>query len=324
MGDARYLVTGGAGFIGAHLVGALLARGATVCALDDLSSGSWTALGADRDAAALRCVEGDVRDAALCAELARGVDVVFHEAAICSVQESIEAPVRVDATNVGGTVAVLDAARHAHVRRVVLASSTAVYGDAATLPVHEGLPTEPLSPYAAGKLAAEHYARVFCRLGGSDAACLRYFNVFGPGQTPDSAYAAAIPRFIAAALAGETLTIYGDGEQTRDFCYVDDVVEANLRAADVEVPLGGRAINVGTGASVPIARVAEHIRGAVGGTAGIVHAPARAGDVRHSRADIGLARRLLGFEPHTRWQDGIAPTVAYLRAYRDARPGGAA
>lgn len=318
MAVARYLVTGGAGFVGARLVASLLAAGEWVCALDNLSNGSWNALGAVASDPRLRCVEGDVRDARFVADLVRGAEVVFHQAAICSVEASVTDPAGVDAHNVGGTVSVLDAARRASVRRVVIASSAAVYGDGGPAPLDERAPARPRSPYAVGKLAAEHYARVLAELGGADAVCLRYFNVFGPGQAPSSPYAGAISRFASAALAGEAVVIHGDGEQTRDFCYVDDVVAANILAASAPGRLLGCSVNIGTGTSMAIRRVVEEVGEIVGEPLSIRHDRARPSEVRHSRADVRLAAELLGFHTRTDFRDGLTATIDHLRRVRAA------
>jgi UDP-glucose 4-epimerase len=306
---ARYLVTGGAGFIGSNLVLALARTGERVRVVDDLSFGSWDNL----DGVDVERITGDVRDPELMARASAGVEVVFHEAAIGSVPISIDDPVRADSVNVGGTVTVLDAARHAGVRRVILAASAAAYGDLPGLPKQESMPTSPLSPYAVSKIAAEQYMAVFASLYGIETLSLRYFNVFGPHQRPDGAYAAAIPRFAWAALRGDSLTVFGDGETTRDFCFIDNVVSANLQAAASARPLRGEVVNIATGMQVSLNQVIAELGRVLGRAPQVVHAEQRRGDVRHSVADIARARELLDYEPRVDWKQGLGPTVEYLR-----------
>jgi nucleoside-diphosphate-sugar epimerase len=315
---ARYLVTGGAGFIGSNLVAALVASGERVRVLDNLATGSWALV--DRLVGDLDHVEkitGDIRDPATVAAAVRGVDVVFHEAALGSVPRSIEHPVESDSTNVGGTVTLLDAARHARVRRVVFAASSSAYGDTAVLPKREDMAPAPLSPYAVSKLACEQYMRVFASLYEIETVCLRYFNVFGPNQLPDGPYAAAIPRFVQAALEGRPIRIFGDGEQSRDFCFIENTVSANLLAAACPTRLTGQVVNVAGGRRVSLNDVAAAIGQVMGATVRIEHVEPRPGDVRHSLADLTVARELLGYEPRVRWEDGLLPTVDFLRELRD-------
>ncbi len=309
---ARYLVTGGAGFIGSNIVLALARAGERVRVVDDLSFGSWDNL-EGTDPEQVERITGDVRDAALMARASAGVEVVFHEAAIGSVPISIEDPLRSDSVNVGGTVTVLDAARHAGVRRVIFAASAAAYGDLPGLPKREDMPTSPLSPYAVSKLAAEQYLAVFAALYGIETLSLRYFNVFGPHQRPDGAYAAAIPKFGWGALQGEQLTVYGDGETTRDFCFVDNVVAANLAAAQSPRRLRGEVVNIATGTQVSLNQVIAELGATLGRTPDVAHAAARPGNVRHSVADISRARGLLGYEPRVDWKHGLPSTLDYLR-----------
>jgi len=310
---ARFLVTGGAGFIGSNLVLALARAGERVRVVDDLSFGSWDNLeGTDPDQ--VERIAGDVRDAELMARASTGVEVVFHEAAIGSVPISIDDPVRADSVNVGGTVTVLDAARRAGVRRVILAASAAAYGDLPDLPKREDMPTAPLSPYAVSKLAAEQYMRVFASLYGIETLSLRYFNVFGPHQRPDGAYAAAIPRFGWAALQGEPLIVFGDGGTTRDFCFIDNVVAANLAAAESPRRLGGEVVNIATGTQVSLNEVIAELGSVLGRKPAVVHSEPRPGDVRHSVADIQRAREFLDYAPRMEWKQGLAPTLEYLRS----------
>ncbi|MBX3128748.1 MAG: NAD-dependent epimerase/dehydratase family protein [Polyangiaceae bacterium] len=315
---ARYLVTGGAGFIGSNLVSALVGRGQRVRVVDDCSTGTWDHL-AGLDADQLELQAGDIRDAALMRRACAGVEVVFHHAALGSVPLSIEDPVRADSVNVGGTVTVLDAARGAGVRRVVFAASSAAYGDEPSLPKHEGSPVVPLSPYAVSKVAAEAYARVFSTLYGLDTVCLRYFNVFGKHQRPDGAYAAAIPKFLWAALTGRALTVFGDGSATRDFCHVDNVVDANLRAAESPERFEGEVINIATGERTSLLELIGAISELLGRRVEVAHAPERAGDVPHSVADVSRARQRLGYDPKTTLRQGLPQTLDYLRALAASR-----
>jgi UDP-glucose 4-epimerase len=306
----RALVTGGAGFIGSHLVDALVARGDDVVVLDNLATGR---LGNVAPAATF--VEADVNDAAALARAVAGCQVVYHQAALGSVARSLADPLASDRANVAGTLAVLEAARVAGARRVVVASSSSVYGGAARMPTPESAPPVPRSPYAVTKLAGEHYARVFWELHGLEAVCLRYFNVFGPRQRPDSEYAAVIPRFVEAALGGGVPPVHGDGRQSRDFTYVADAVQANLRAASAPADgCAGRSFNVGRGVPVSLLEVLDALAEALGRPVVPAHGPRRPGDVRHSHADISAARRQLGYEPAVPFAEGLARTLAWFRA----------
>jgi len=304
----RYLVTGGAGFIGSHLVEHLVTSKHEVVVLDDFSSGSRENLtGVEH---CVRVITGSVADPAACAEAMRGVHYVLHHAALTSVVGSVVDPVTADRVNVAGTVAVLHAARAAGVRRVVLAGSTAVYGDAAELPNRETTLPRPLSPYAASKLAAEAYCQAFHSSYGLETVVLRYFNVFGPRQDPDSPYAAVVPRFILAALRREPPLIFGDGEQTRDFTYVANIVRANaLACAAPRDRVAGQVYNIGCGASVTINEVWDRIQQALDITLPARHAPARPGEVRDSRAGIERATRQLGYRPGVDFAAGLRLTV---------------
>jgi UDP-glucose 4-epimerase len=317
MPTARFLVTGGAGFIGSNLVAALVAAGEHVRVLDNCATGFWEHLDGIADQSKIDRVEGDIRDAAAVAKAMIGVEVVFHEAALGSVPRSVEEPILADSVNTGGTVTVLDAARHQKVRRVIFAASSAAYGESPELPKHERMAPMPLSPYAVTKLACENYLKVFSTIYGLETLNLRYFNVFGPNQTPDGAYAAAIPRFVDAALSNRPIQIYGDGEQTRDFCYVDNAVSANLLAAVSPRKLGGEVVNIAGGRRIGLNELCRAISSALGREIAVVHTESRAGDIRHSLADISTAKELLGFEPLVRWEDGLPPTVAYLSTLRN-------
>jgi nucleoside-diphosphate-sugar epimerase len=301
-----YLVTGGGGFIGSHLVRALVQRGERVRVLDNKSSGS-----PHRIADVLKQVEwidGDICDLDTVRQACLGVEVVLHQAAVASVPRSIAEPMMTHASNVTGTLHVLMAARDAGVRRVVFASSSAVYGNLATTPKAEMLPTQPLSPYGVQKLAAESYCRIWHSIYGLETVALRYFNVFGPSQDPQSEYAAVIPRFISRALAGEPLVIYGDGEQSRDFIYIDNVVDANLLAA-VTPQAAGAVMNVGTGAKITLNQLVAELGRIIERPIQTSYEEARPGDVRESLADIRLLRATLGFEPTTSFSEGLQQTV---------------
>lgn len=316
MSNARYLVTGGAGFIGSNIVTALVAAGERVRVLDDLSTGSWENLAALEGSDFVERIEGDIRNPESVSRACAGVEVVLHQAALGSVPRSVDDPITSDAVNTGGTVTVLDVARRSGVRRVVFAASSAAYGDTEVLPKHENMPAMPLSPYAVTKLACEHYCGVFARIYGLETVCLRYFNVFGPHQTPEGVYAAAIPRFVDAALAQRPIRIFGDGEQTRDFCYVDNAVKANLLAATTDRKLMGSVINIAGGRRISLNDLCNEISRVLGRRIEVEHGPRRVGDVMHSLADISKAKELIGYEPSVRWEEGIEPTIEYIGALR--------
>jgi UDP-glucose 4-epimerase len=307
----RALVTGGAGFIGSHLVEGLAAAGWSVRVLDDLSSGCESNLAAVRDSVEL--LVGDVRDPSAVEGALDGVSVVFHLGAIASVPASVEDPLGTGSVNLDGTLRVLEAARSAGAERVVLASSCAIYGDAGPLPAREDAVPRPASPYAVQKAAAELYAGVYTRLHGLATVALRYFNVYGPRQRPDSEYAAVIPRFVAACLEGKPPSIFGDGGQTRDFVSVDDAVRANLLAATRQEAIGG-VFNVASGVETSIADLAARICEATGVLEDPSYSPARPGDVRRSVADPEAARERLGFEPEVALTEGLRRTVDAIRS----------
>jgi UDP-glucose 4-epimerase len=317
MTTARFLVTGGAGFIGSNLVAALAAAGEHVRVLDNCDTGFWEHLDGIEAQSLIERIHGDIRDAVTVAKAAAGVEVIFHEAALGSVPRSVDEPIVSDSVNTGGTVTVLDVARRQGVRRVVFAASSAAYGETPELPKHERMTPMPLSPYAVTKLAAENYLKVFASIYGLETVNLRYFNIFGPNQTPDGAYAAAIPRFVDAAISNRPIQIFGDGEQTRDFCYVDNAVLANLLAATSPRKFAGEVINVAGGRRIGLNELCKEISRVLGREIEVHHTEPRAGDIRHSLADISLAKELLGFEPLVKWEDGLGPTVAYLTALRD-------
>ncbi|MEK7315058.1 MAG: SDR family oxidoreductase [Candidatus Eisenbacteria bacterium] len=311
------LVTGGAGFIGSHVAARLMEEGHHVRVLDNLSTGRQDNLDLLQRTYGKRFepILGDIRDRDVCRRACEGVEFVFHQAALASVQRSIENPGDSTAVNVLGTVNVFTAARDAGVRRVVAASSSSVYGDTPTLPKHEEMPTAPLSPYAANKLAGEHMARVFAGTMGLETISLRYFNVFGPRQDPNSAYAAVIPLFIRAILKGERPVIFGDGTQSRDFTYIDNVVNANLRAAACTTG-AGEAVNVACGERYSLLELLSHLGRIIGRDADPTFLPPRAGDVLHSQASIEKARRLFDFQPGIGFEEGLRRTVEHFRLER--------
>ncbi|MBK9263588.1 MAG: SDR family oxidoreductase [Polyangiaceae bacterium] len=318
MSNPRYLVTGGAGFIGSNIVSALVSAGERVRVLDDLSTGSWENLAALESSSSVERIQGDIRNADTVARACAGVEVVLHQAALGSVPRSIDDPITSDAVNVGGTVTVLDVARKQGVRRVIFAASSAAYGDTEVLPKHEDMAPRPLSPYAVTKRACEHYCEVFARIYGLETISLRYFNVFGPHQTPEGVYAAAIPRFVDAALAQRPIRIFGDGEQTRDFCYVDNAVAANLLAATTPRKLTGEIVNIAGGRRVSLNALCTEIGRVMGRRLSVQHEDPRPGDVRHSLADVSRAKELIGYEPKVRWEEGLEPTIRFIEALRSS------
>jgi UDP-glucose 4-epimerase len=308
---ATHLVTGGAGFIGSHLVEALVQRGDRVRVLDNLSTGHAHNLA--HLAGRVELIEGDLCDAAAVARAAAGVECIFHQAALASVPRSVEAPLDTNAACVTGTVTLLDQARRAGVRRVVYAGSSSAYGDQPYVAKRECDPPSPLSPYAAAKLAAEHYCHAFYRTYGLQTVCLRYFNVYGPRQDPGSPYSAVIPLFIVALLQGRRPVIYGDGQQTRDFTYVGDVVQGNLLAATSQTAVG-RTMNVASGRSLSLLELLAALNRLLGASVQPVHQPPRAGDVRDSLADITLARQYLGYEARIGFEEGLRRSIDYYRS----------
>jgi UDP-glucose 4-epimerase len=302
------LVTGGAGFIGSSIVRALLARGDKVRVIDNFFSGKRENL-ADV-ASDVDLHEADVRDDAALERALAGVELVFHEAAIPSVPRSLVDPLSSNEANVTATLKVLHYAKRAGVRRVVYAASSSAYGDTPTLPKVETMRPAPLSPYAVSKLAGEHYCQVYAGAYGLETVCLRYFNVFGARQDPKSEYAAVIPRFVTAALAGAGVTIYGDGTQSRDFCYIDNTVDANLLAASAPAEqVSGRVFNVACGEATTLNQVVELLGGIVGRKIPVEYTPGRVGDVKHSLADITEARTRLGYKGAISFVDGLRRSV---------------
>lgn len=306
-----YLVTGGAGFIGSHLTEKLVNVGERVRLLDNFLTGKKENIASFLDRVEL--IEGDIRDFDVCRLACKDVDYVLHQAALPSVGRSVEDPATSNEINVTGTLNLLRAACKAGVKRFVFASSSSVYGDDDSLPKKEGREGRPLSPYALSKLTGEHYCRLFFQLYGLSTVCLRYFNIFGPRQDPYSPYAAVIPSFIFRLLRGEPVIIFGDGEQSRDFTYVANVVEANLLAIQAENKVSGEVFNIAGGQEITVNALAAEISRLLGAENEPIYAEPRPGDIRHSLADISRARQVLGYEPHYGFREGLRETVRWFR-----------
>jgi UDP-glucose 4-epimerase len=312
MAMARYLITGIAGFIGSNIAHALVARGEDVRGIDDFRHGRPENLAGILDKIDLR--EADVTDAASIESACRNIDYVLHQAALGSVPRSLEDPVASNQANVVGTLQVLQAARATRVKRVIYASSSSVYGDTSALPKREDMICDPISPYAVSKYAGELYARSFFRLMSLETVGLRYFNVFGPRQHPTSPYAAVIPKFIRAILAGEQPTIYGDGKQSRDFTYVDNVVSANLLACSAPAEkVVGRVFNVAAGKNFSVNDLYALLQGLTGFRRGALYAAPRSGDVRDSLADMSRAEKAMGYKPLVEFEEGLRRTVEWYK-----------
>lgn len=307
-----FLITGGAGFIGSHLAEAFIARGHRVRVLDDFSTGKRSNLA--HLEGRVEVIEGSIVDGNVCRAAAHGVDYVLHEAALASVPRSVADPAGTNAVNVDGTLNMLIAARDAGVKRFVFAASSAAYGNIDAPEKSEDLPPSPLSPYAAQKLSGELYGQVFHRLYGLETVSLRYFNVFGPRQDPNSQYAAVVPKFITMMLAGEPPIIDGDGGQSRDFTFVENVVHANWLACTAPSAVAGQVVNAACGERIGVKQLAQCIREILGCDVAAVHGPARAGDVKHSLASLAKARALLGYEPVVPFAEGIRRTVAWYQS----------
>jgi nucleoside-diphosphate-sugar epimerase len=317
---ARYLVTGGAGFIGSHLVEELLRRGHQVRVADNFATGKRDNIDAAVNNArqavtgvpAPELIAGDLADLAIARQAVQNVDYVLHQAAIPSVPRSVSDPITSNRANIDATLNVLVAARDAGVQRVVYAGSSSAYGDTPTLPKHEGMPTNPLSPYALQKLVGEQYMQMFTRLYGLQTVTIRYFNVFGPRQDPSSAYSGVISRFLLALTEGEQPVIYGDGEQTRDFTYVANVVDGVLRAAEAP-DASGEVINVATAGRISLNELLRTLQHLTNNTEPPRYEEARAGDVRDSQADIAKAERLLGYRPTVDLEEGLRRTLEWFQ-----------
>jgi nucleoside-diphosphate-sugar epimerase len=314
---ARYLVTGGAGFIGSNLAEAILSKGDDVRVLDDFSTGrrsnleaagEWARAGGGR----FELIEGDIRDLETCRSAVAGVDFVLHLAAVPSVQRSVLDPVTTNAVNIGGTLNLFVAARDAGAKRFVFSSSSSLYGESETLPKVETMPPAPISPYGLQKLAGETYGRLFHALYGLPTVALRYFNVFGPRQDPKSEYAAVVPRFVTSAKSGGEAVVYGDGEQSRDFTFIANVVEANLLACRAGADAFGKAFNIACGERISLKGLLEAIGELAGGPVRVRHEAPRPGDIKHSLAGIELATAHLGFRPSVDLREGLRRTWGSL------------
>jgi nucleoside-diphosphate-sugar epimerase len=308
---ARYLITGGAGFIGSNIAEELVRMGEEVVVLDDLSTGNMSNI--DAFLSDITFIEGDIRDGERVAKALEGVDFVLHQAALASVPRSIENPVLVHDVNVNGTVTLLERSRIAGVKCLVYAASSSAYGDSETLPKNEKMQSRPLSPYAASKLVGEHYCSVYSGVYGLPTVSLRYFNVFGPRQDPTSQYAAVVPIFISSLLEGGRATIYGDGEQSRDFTYVKNVVDANLLAAR-SGKAAGQMVNIACGSRNTVNELYNRIKAILGGGEDPVYEESRPGDVKHSQADVTKARELFGFSCGVSFEDGLEKTVEWYKS----------
>lgn len=311
----NFLVTGGAGFIGSSLARALVQRGDNVRIIDDLSSGKRDNL-ADLQGK-VELIEASILDNGALEAAMAGVEVVYHEAALPSVPRSVAEPVPSHEVNATGTLRVLEAARAAKVRRLVYAGSSSAYGETPTLPKVESMPCSVLSPYAASKLAGEQYCQVWSHVYGLETVTLRYFNVFGARQDPNSQYAAVVPKFVTAALRGESPVIFGDGLQSRDFCYIDNVIEANLKAADA-TGVSGQVFNVACGLAVTLLEVVSAVGKLLGKDLVAQHAAARTGDIKHSLADITKAKQMLGYTASVDVYEGLRRTVEWYKAKASA------
>jgi len=312
----KILVTGGAGFIGSHLTRRLLSLGKEVVVLDNFSSGKHENIAG----LPVRVIDGDIRDKASVAQAVQNVDTVFHQAALCSVARSMEDPALTMEVNVTGTMNVLDASRKAGVRRVVMASSSSVYGDSDVFPKREEMKTDPISPYALSKLIGELYCHMYWKRYALETVALRYFNVFGPRQDPLSEYSAVIPKFFQAILQGAEPQIYGDGTQSRDFTFVDDVVEANIAASESQ-SAAGRIMNIACGNRWSLLQLIHHLENILNCTTRPVFLPARPGDVQHSQAGIERASQLINFKPSVEFKEGLRETAAwFLERHGTSRP----
>lgn len=306
----KYLVTGGAGFIGSHIVKRLVHEGGQVRVVDNLATGQVCRLSAVRSA--IQFIEGDLAEEMMAREAVEGVDFVLHQAAVPSVQRSVADPVMTNRANVTATVNLLEACRNAKVRRVVFAASSSAYGDTEILPKHEDMAPNPLSPYALQKFVGERYCKLYHELYDLETVSLRYFNVFGPAQDPHSEYSAVIPKFVTCLLANQPITIHGDGEQSRDFTYIDNVVEANLLA--LKSPnAAGKMCNIGCGERITLNQLVRLIEKQLGVTAKVTYAPPKPGDVRHSLADISQAKTILGYEPKIMIEEGLKGTIEAMK-----------
>ena len=308
---AHYLVTGGAGFIGSNIVEALLEKGEKVRVVDNFSTGKRENIVPFIER--IELMEADILDLDTMKEACKGIDYILHQAALPSVPRSVADPISSNRVNVDGTVNILWAAKEAGVKRVVYASSSSVYGNQPTLPKQEDMPADPLSPYAISKYAGELYARIFHQIYGLSTVSLRYFNVFGPRQDPNSQYAAVIPIFINALMTGKPPVIFGDGEQSRDFTFVKNVVRANILAAQAEDP-SGHVMNIACGQRITLNQLVQKLRGIINSHADPIYTSPRPGDIRHSLADISKADRLLNYKPTYAMEEGLQKTADWFES----------
>ena len=309
---AKYLVTGGAGFIGCNLARHILARGHEVVVLDNFATGKRANL-ADI-AGRIELIEGDVRDRKTMDRAVKDCAAIFHEAALGSVPRSIADPVATHDVNVNGTITVLEAARAAGVKRIIFAASSSAYGDQKESPKHEGMAPMPISPYAAGKVAGEAYMRGYAAVYGLETLCLRYFNVFGPYQDPQGAYAAVIPAFVSRLLHGQPPIVFGDGQQTRDFCYIQNVCQANWLAAGAPAAVcTGAALNIACNQKTSLNDILDQLKNLLGSKVKAEYQPQRPGDVKHSLADISLAKKTIGYEPKVYFAQGLAMAIDWYK-----------
>lgn len=307
----KYLITGGAGFIGSNIAHELLKKGAQVRIIDNFSTGRRINISDIEDK--IEVFDGDIRDFWTVKEAIEGMDYVLHQAALPSVPRSVKNPLTSNSVNIDGTLNLLEAAKQAGVKRFVMASSSSVYGDTPELPKHEAMWTDPLSPYAVTKLTGEKYCKVFFELYGLETVCLRYFNIFGPRQDPKSEYAAVIPKFINAMLAGKQPVVFGDGEQSRDFTYIDNAVQANLLATTApDAP--GKYFNIACGARFTLNQLIEMLGEILETNIKAKYTPPRRGDILHSYAEISRARKELGYDPRIMFEDGLRKTVEWFSA----------
>ncbi len=306
-----YLITGVAGFIGSNIARALLAKGYGVRGVDNFITGKRENLA---DLKGLDFIEGTIEDPSVCQRVCQGVDFIFHEAALASVPRSVADPVPTNSSNVTGTLNLLVAARAAGVKRVVYAGSSSAYGDQPTLPKHEGMLPAPISPYAVSKLAGEHYMRCFTAVYGLETVVIRYFNVFGPHQDPSSQYSGVLAKFSLLMLEGKTPTVHGDGKQSRDFTFIENVVNANLLAMSAPAEkVSGRVFNVATAQQITLNDAIRSLRELTGYTGTVEYGPVRSGDIEHSYADISLAREALGYQPTVNFHEGLRRTIEWYR-----------
>jgi UDP-glucose 4-epimerase len=312
---SKVLVTGGAGFIGSNLTESLLKRKHFVRVLDDFSTGKRENLIFAKEYPSLEILEGDIRDLRICKQAIKGVEYIFHQAALPSVQRSVEDPGTSNAINVGGTLNILLAAKEEGVKRVIYASSSSIYGDTPTLPKHEEMPSNPLSPYALQKYIGEKYCQLFYQLYDLDTVSLRYFNIFGPKQDPNSVYSAVIPRFIDALLQDRPPIIFGDGEQSRDFTFIENVVQANLLAMSAE-RLHGEAMNIACGKRISLNQLLKILKKILGSKLAPTYQEPRKGDVRHSLADIRKSKKFINYMPKVGIEEGLKKTVEFFKGQK--------